>query len=89
LRDLLFREPFASPFCRRVWFVVAAAIRFATFGERPRALSLRLMCSYCRLRFALFTPRGGIGYLLSFWYVSPQYPDHPTAKRPTTFTLVA
>src|SRR2546423_312907 len=49
-----------SPFFARVLFVVAAAIRAATLPERPRADSLRLMCSYCRLRFALFTPRGGM-----------------------------
>ena len=49
-----------SPFFARVLFVVAAAIRSAVLLERPRAVSLRLMCSYCRLRFALFTPRGGI-----------------------------
>src|SRR5438309_673398 len=50
-----------SPFFRRVLFVVAAAMRSATLFERPRADSLRLMCSYWRLRLALFTPRGGIG----------------------------
>src|SRR5437879_3297464 len=49
-----------SPFSRRVLLVVAAAIRSATLFERPRAVSLRLMSSYCRLRFALFTPRGGM-----------------------------
>src|SRR2546430_16584367 len=54
-----------SPFFRRVLFVVAAAMRSATLFERPRAVSLRLMCSYWRLRFALLTPRGGIGCLLS------------------------
>src|SRR5438093_5163231 len=35
-------------------------MRSATLFERPRAVSLRLMSSYCRLRFALFTPRGGM-----------------------------
>ena len=48
-----------SPFLARVLFVVAAAIRSAVLLERPRADSLRLMCSYWRLRFALVTPRGG------------------------------
>src|SRR5207245_2064001 len=45
---------------RTALFVVAAASRSATLFDRPRADSLRLMCSYWRLRFALFTPRGGI-----------------------------
>jgi hypothetical protein len=49
-----------SPFFRRVLFVVAAAIRFATFVERPLFIALRLIFSYWRLRFGLFTPRGGI-----------------------------
>src|SRR5436309_96511 len=46
-----------------VVFVVAAAMRFATFVDRPRAISLRLMCSYWRVRFLLFTPRGGTSHL--------------------------
>src|SRR6267378_6411604 len=49
-----------SPFLARVLFVVAAAIRSAVLLDRPRAVSLFLMCSYWRLRFALFTPRGGM-----------------------------
>jgi hypothetical protein len=60
-RVVFLRELLVSPFLRRVLFVVAAAIRSATLFDRPRAVSLRLMCSYWRLRFALFTPRGGIG----------------------------
>lgn len=41
-------------------FVVAAAIREATFSLRPRAFALFLICSYCLLRLGLFTPRGGV-----------------------------
>src|SRR2546422_1781328 len=61
----LLREPLVSPFSRRVLFVVAAAIRFATPGDRPLRISLPLMCSYCLLRLGLFTPRGGIAHLLA------------------------
>src|SRR5207237_3617186 len=51
---------FVSRFLRRVLFVVAAAMRFATLALRPLFSSLALMCSYWRVRFLLFTPRGGI-----------------------------
>jgi hypothetical protein len=61
-----FRLPFVSPFSRRVLFVVAAAMRFAVAVLRPCFLADALIFSYCRFRFALFTPFGGIVILLSF-----------------------
>jgi hypothetical protein len=56
------RLPFVSPDSRRCLLTVRAAISFARFVLRPSFFSESLMCSYCRLRFALFTPRGGIAY---------------------------
>jgi hypothetical protein len=41
-------------------FTVAAAISFARLVLLPRFFADALMCSYCRARFALFTPLGGI-----------------------------
>src|SRR5207244_12652087 len=53
-------EPLVSPLSRRVLFVVAAAIRFATRGDRPLRIALRLMWSYFLLLLGLFPPLGGI-----------------------------
>src|SRR5207249_7140829 len=56
LVDVRPRDPprlLVSPFMRRVLFVVAAAIRFATPALRPRRLALRLICSYWRSRLLL------------------------------------
>jgi hypothetical protein len=66
--ELLFFDPllfrlrllFVSPASLRCLLTVRAAISFARFVLRPSFFSDSLMCSYCRLRFALFTPRGGI-----------------------------
>jgi hypothetical protein len=55
-----FEVLFVSPFLRRVLFVVAAAMRLATFALLPRLLADFLIFSYWRFRFALFTPLGGI-----------------------------
>jgi hypothetical protein len=52
------REFFVSPACARCLFTVRAAISSAR--PLPRACSDSLMCSYCRFRFALLTPRGGM-----------------------------
>jgi hypothetical protein len=52
------RELFVSPACARCLFTVRAAISSAR--PLPRACSDSLMCSYCRFRFALLTPRGGM-----------------------------
>src|SRR3989442_14316952 len=83
-RPVIFlREPFVSPFSRRVLLVVAAAIRSATLFERPRAVSLRLMCSYCRLRFALFTRVVACAHLHESRIsssVRPQNPDHTASS---------
>jgi hypothetical protein len=60
---LLFGLPLlflVSPAWRRCLFTVAAAISFARFVLRPRFLAEALMCSYCRARLLLFTPRGGM-----------------------------
>jgi hypothetical protein len=51
---------FVSPACRRCLFTVAAAIRLAVAVLRPLFFAEALIFSYCRVRFALFTPRGGI-----------------------------
>ena len=53
-------ERFVSLASARCLFTVAAAISFARRGLRPRCCSDSMMCSYCRTRFALRTPRGGI-----------------------------
>jgi hypothetical protein len=50
----------ASPDCRRCLFTVAAAIRFAVLLLRPLFFADALIFSYCRVRFALLTPRGGM-----------------------------
>jgi hypothetical protein len=50
-----------SPALRRCLFTVRAAISFARPALRlPRFCIDRLMCSYWRFRFGLFTPLGGI-----------------------------
>jgi len=54
------REDFVSPAFARSLLTVRAAISSARFSPTPRSSSESLMCSYCRLRLALFTPRGGI-----------------------------
>jgi hypothetical protein len=51
---------FVSPASRRCLLTVAAAIRFAVAVLRPLFLAEDLIFSYCRVRFALLTPRGGI-----------------------------
>ena len=55
-----FRLLFVSPASRRCLFTVAAAICLARAVLRPISCSDSLMCSYCRARFRLFTPVGGI-----------------------------
>jgi hypothetical protein len=60
--ELRFLERLVSPASLRCLFTVRAAISSAR--GLPRASSESLMCSYCRFRFGLFTPRGGIGFLL-------------------------
>jgi hypothetical protein len=64
-----YRRPLVSPFCRRVLLVVAAAMRFAAAVLRPCFFADALIFSYCRVRFALFTPRGG---MVQFLLVSGQ-----------------
>jgi hypothetical protein len=49
---------FACADSRRFLLTVRAAISFARFVLRPRRCADSLMCSYCRFRFALLTPRG-------------------------------
>jgi hypothetical protein len=51
---------FVSPASDRCLLTVAAAISVARFVLRPRRSADSLMCSYCRARFALLTPRSGI-----------------------------
>jgi hypothetical protein len=63
--DFDFDRDFVCPACARCLFTVRAAISFARFVLLPRFLADSLMCSYCRLRFALFTPRGGMDSSLS------------------------
>jgi hypothetical protein len=59
--DLRVRLPdLVSPASRRCLFTVAAAIRLAVAVLRPCFLAEDLIFSYCRVRFALLTPRGGI-----------------------------
>jgi hypothetical protein len=55
-----------SPASRRCLFTVAAAMRLAVALLRPCFFAEALIFSYCRVRFALFTPRGGIGDLLAW-----------------------
>jgi hypothetical protein len=45
-------------------FTVRAAISFERRRLAPRVRAELLMCSYCRLRFGLFTPLGGMRFLL-------------------------
>jgi hypothetical protein len=54
------RELLVSRFLRGVLLVVAAAMRLATFVLFPRFFADFLIFSYCRFRFGLFTPLGGI-----------------------------
>jgi hypothetical protein len=65
--ELLFflDEPLVSPFFLRVLFVVAAAMRFATFALLPCFFAEALIFSYWRVRFLLFTPRGGMVFSLA------------------------
>jgi hypothetical protein len=49
-----------SPASRRCLLTVRAAISSARSSLVPRCSTESLMCSYCRVRFALFTPRGGM-----------------------------
>jgi hypothetical protein len=51
---------FVCPAWRRCLFTVRAAISFARRVEPPRFFTDALTCSYCRFRFGLFTPLGGI-----------------------------
>src|SRR5688572_29305804 len=62
-----FFEDFVWPALLRSLLTVRAAISFARFVLRPFFFADSLMCSYCRLRFALFTPRGGISVLRRSW----------------------
>jgi hypothetical protein len=55
-----FRLLLVSPASRRCLFTVAAAICLARAVLRPCFCSDSLMCSYCRARFRLFTPVGGM-----------------------------
>jgi hypothetical protein len=75
LRDVLRLRPFVSPFLRRVLFVVAAAIRLAVAVLRPCFLTDALIFSYCRVRFALFTPLGGIAILPESFVSAPAAGD--------------
>jgi len=58
LVDVRRPRAFVSPDRRRCLLTVRAAISFAR--PPPRFWIERLMCSYCRFRFGLFTPFGGI-----------------------------
>ena len=58
------RLDFVCPASRRCLFTVRAAISLARFVLLPCFRADSLMCSYCRFRFALFTPRGGMDTFL-------------------------
>src|SRR5215207_3830129 len=54
------RAAWVSPLRARCLLTVRAAISSARSSPTPRSSSESFTCSYCRLRFALVTPRGGM-----------------------------